>query len=718
MKNWVGELYKPVKSSTIRTLGGRTLSVINGIVLLIVVAFSSVATAATGGKVMDVGVVMPDNGTNSVQQDVDLVFTNPSPFEYKVTLPNLSARERREIDTPATHGPQKIGIHRDVPYLHLGDLSNKLSWKKDGDGVVAYVSVRSPTAVSIRFSARLALPADATVNFYGSDLSGQSDVIYSFNAPKKGFDEELYWSPQSSNDWIGIEIRLPKANMKQDVELELLNIAHRFKAANLAVPNALECTNHEDVQCAIDDGVISESSARTTLRIIFERGGSSYTCSGTLMNVSGDGEDVYIPYVITAAHCISTAEEASSVVAWWNYQAASCSGSATSSDFALTFGGADLLVTVESYDQSLLRLHGDPPGGASFSGWWVTDVNTNITASGSHHPDGAHKKFFSGTTQGNFNVNICDEDDNCSLLLDAIEVRMDNGTSEGGSSGAGLRIFNQDVNDTLFVGVLSASDQECENSSVYFGEFRHFYDYIVTWFDPEPPPPISVDDHGDSIETATEIELISTTEGEIDDADDVDYFEVVVDRRGTIEVYTSGTLDTTGQLTSDELGVDISDDDSGESSNFSLTADVEPGVYYIRVEGYSNSTGDYTLHVEFEENDDHGDTRYTATTVSSSARTWQFSTVGHLEIPTDIDVFEITLWYNATITVSTEGDTDTSGRLTDYSGFDLFENDDTDEDNSNFTLSGDVEVGTYYLFVEGSVSEKSEYKLIIDITQD
>ena len=711
---------KSVKKQCRSTLCGCELAIVRGIVLLTHFACSSVAMAATGTKIMDVGAVMPDRGTNSVQQNVDLVFANPTPFEYKVTLQNLSTRERRAIATPATHGPQKVGIHRDVPYLHLGDLSNRLSWKKDGDGAVAYVRVRSPQADSIRFSTRLKLPADTIVNFYGRDLNGKNDVIYSLTAPRKGFDEELYWSPQASGDWIGIEIRLPKENLKQDVELELITVAHRFQAPNLVVPNALECTNHEDVQCAIDDGAISEDSARTTLRLTFESGGSSYTCSGTLMNVSGDGEDVYIPYIITAAHCISTVDEASSVTAWWNYQAASCSGSATSSDFALSFGGADLLVAVESYDQSLIRLRADPPSGASFSGWWVTDVETNTTGSGSHHPDGGHKKYFSGTTQRNVNVNICDEDDNCSLLLDAIEVRMDNGTSEGGSSGAALRIYNQDANDTLFVGVLSASDDECENSDVYFGEFRHFYDYIVTWFDPAPPPPppVSSDDHGDSPETATEIELVSTTEGEIEDSDDVDYFEVVVDRRGTIEVYTSGSLDTTGQLTSEELGVDISDDDSGDSFNFSLSADVEPGIYYIRVEGYSSFTGSYTLHVEFEENDDHGDTRYTATTVSSSARAWQYSTVGHLEISTDIDVFEITLWANATITIHTEGNTDTSGRLTDYSGFDLFENDDTDEDNSNFTLSGDVEVGTYFLFLEGSVSEKSEYKLIIDISKD
>lgn len=703
--------YRAIKPNLVSTA---TMS----IALVAVLTLTTLVWGNTGGKVMDVGAIMPDNRTNSSQDTVDLVYSNPKPFELNVLLPKLFGHERKKIEATSIQGPLKIGIHREVPYNRSGDLSSKLSWKKDGGGVVAYVRAHSPDAKSIRFSGHLKLPADSTVTFYETDPSGKINVIDSFTSTKKGFDNEVYWSPHAFGDSIGIEIRLPRPNLKQNVKLELLTIAHRFRTSSVTVINALECSNHEEIQCAIDNEEMGEGNARAALRIIYESDGSSYTCSGTLMNVSADGADVYIPYVITAAHCISTEEEASSLVAWWNYQSESCSGGATSADFSLTYGGADLLVTVDSYDQSLLRLREDPPGGAAFSGWWATDVETGVTGTGAHHPDGAHKKFFSSTTQGNVNVNICDEDDNCTLLVDSIKVRMDNGTSEGGSSGAGLRIYNQDVNDTLFVGVLSGSDQECENSVVYFAEFRHFYDFITTWFDPITSPPESDDDHGDSTATATLIRLISTTEGEIEDAGDVDFFEVVVDRRGTIQVFTSGSLDTVGQLTSDELSVDITDDDSGDSLNFLLTSDVEPGTYYIRVEGYDDSTGNYTLHVEFDENDDHGDTRLSATTVSSSARAWKFSTVGNLEISTDIDVFELSLWYASTITIYTEGDTDTSGLLTDYSGFDLFENDDTDEDNTNFTLSGSVVEGTYFLFVDGSVSEKSEYKLLIDITAE
>ena len=51
----------------------------------------------------------------------------------------------------------------------------------------------------------------------------------------------------------------------------------------------------------------------------------------SLMNVE-DGEDVFIPYVLTAGHCISTDDSASSVVGYWSYQSSTCGGSATSSD--------------------------------------------------------------------------------------------------------------------------------------------------------------------------------------------------------------------------------------------------------------------------------------------------------------------------------------------------------------------------------------------------
>ena len=411
-----------------------------------------------------------------------------------------------------------------------------------------------------------------------------------------------------------------------------------------------------------------------------------------------------------------TDAEARSVIAEWNYQTETCLGSALSSDWRFTFGGAYLLATNQSYDQSLIRLRRDPPGGTGYSGWWATDVSRDAEGVGAHHPGSDRKKFFAGTVLGNFDVNICDDDDNCTLLIDSIEIDMTEGASESGSSGAGLQINHPRDNKPRLVGVLAGSDDKCHRGLTNFGELRHFYPDIQTWFNP-PAPNDDGDDHGNTTATATIIPATSTTNGEIETGNDVDYFEVSVTKRGTIKVYTTGDLDTIGTFTSESGDLEVEDDDDGESTNFSLSTDVTPGTYHIKVESYLNYTGDYTFHVEFEENDDHGDTFAIATTLTSNALSWGFTTVGNIEVDTDKDVFEIKLEHNSTVTIYTEGSTDTSGVLASYSGNTLLENEDVNDNDSNFRLRGALRTGFYYLTVEGDVTEKSEYKLIVDVEQ-
>ncbi len=109
------------------------------------------------------------------------------------------------------------------------------------------------------------------------------------------------------------------------------------------------------------------------------------------------------------------------------------------------------------------------------------------------------------------------------------------------------------------------------------------------------------DDHGDDRTSATRVDLESDTQGNLSGGD-VDYFRVNVDAAGMLEVYTSGDVDTVGEL-QDSTGSPIDDnDDGGVSLNFRIAADVSAGVYYVRVSGYSSRTaGDYTLHVRFDE---------------------------------------------------------------------------------------------------------------------
>ena len=137
------------------------------------------------------------------------------------------------------------------------------------------------------------------------------------------------------------------------------------------------------------------------------------------------------------------------------------------------------------------------------------------------------------------------------------------------------------------------------------------------------------DDHGDDRASATAVGAGSDTEGVLT-AGDVDYFSVEVSAAGTLEVYTSGDLDTLGRL-EDANGTEVDDDDDGGAdTNFRIAADVNSDTYYVRVSGFSSLTaGDYTLHVRFSES--------TATTdPPAGIGTAEYFDLGDFAVATDI----------------------------------------------------------------------------------
>ena len=135
------------------------------------------------------------------------------------------------------------------------------------------------------------------------------------------------------------------------------------------------------------------------------------------------------------------------------------------------------------------------------------------------------------------------------------------------------------------------------------------------------PPPPPADDHGDTRSDATDLALGSSVQGEIEEGDDDDYFRVQVTEAGTLTVYTTGSLDTRGELQASDGSIFASDDDGGDRTNFRITHDVGPGTYYVRVNSYGTATGSYVVLASFVAEvlpppppaDDHGDTRSDAT---------------------------------------------------------------------------------------------------------
>ena len=175
------------------------------------------------------------------------------------------------------------------------------------------------------------------------------------------------------------------------------------------------------------------------------------------------------------------------------------------------------------------------------------------------------------------------------------------GTTEGGSSGAGL------FDAGYLVGVHSGSStnpSSCARRHGYSGAFSDFFPHIRRWLEasapppPPPPPPPPRDDHGNNCSGATRVSVPSTTRGSLERGEDLDYFRFSVSRAGELRVETTGTTDTYGTLFTEGGRRVAQDDDDGADYNFRITAAVQPGVHCVEVRGFSRTTtGGYSLRV-------------------------------------------------------------------------------------------------------------------------
>ena len=183
--------------------------------------------------------------------------------------------------------------------------------------------------------------------------------------------------------------------------------------------------------------------------------------------------------------------------------------------------------------------------------------------------------------------------------------------------------------------------------------------------------------------------------GRIDPAGDIDYFRLEATSAGALTIETTGNTDTYGYL-EDSSGAELErNDDSGVGTNFRIHHTVTPGTYYVRVRGYRNRTGNYTLRASRGADDDHGNTRATATTLPLNS-----PLAGLIDPAGDIDYFRLEATSAGALTVETTGNTDTYGYLEDSSGAELARNDDSGV-GTNFRIVRDVTAGTYYIRVKG-----------------
>lgn len=409
------------------------------------------------------------------------------PPQRRFTLAPFTPVQALAAAHAGTHGddPQQIGFQREVASLRSStDTLAALAWERQADGRhLASISVASPEAAGLRLGLRIfSLPptallrthapgADTTIETLGSEVLER--IEHNLAAGDHTEAAHTWWSPIVESAEAAIEIELPAGVAPSEVQLALPQISHLTAASdttwNLPMASSLSC--HNDVTCHPDWDPIS----RATALLIYTKGGNSYVCSGTLLNDKDPSS--FIPYLLSAHHCLSTQTVASTLEAYWFYRTSSCNSGSLDPARRTTRGGATLLYASADTDTAFMRLNAAPPAGAMYAGW-----HTGLPASGSaiagvHHPGGDLQKISFGAVSGYGACSVTGDtlfrcESASAATANHIQTRWTSGTIEPGSSGSGLFDGNKYLVGNLHGGSLQAA---CTGNYAYYGRFDLAY---------------------------------------------------------------------------------------------------------------------------------------------------------------------------------------------------------------------------------------------------
>jgi hypothetical protein len=378
-------------------------------------------------------------------------------------------------------GPQRVGLVRAIEPAALSvDRRHALSRELPDGRTLWTLAIRSPGAYALR------------VHVTGFDVGAGSMLLYAqagehriVRGPYGGTGPDrngAFWTPSLPGDTVFIEVAGP-----EDPRLEIREIGHfdrdpggyyREGGDGTRAPDQLPC--HLDAMCyEHHPGTIIPRQA--TGRMSFEIDGVMYTCTGTLLNDLDP--DTYVPYFLTANHCLPSQDEVDTLSVRWFWQRDSCGGTLPDANTLPVSSGATLLETNPSNDMTFVRLSGSLPGGIGLAGWSTAYAPVGF---GIHHPAGSWKRLTFLT-----NVGDCFECGFCGDLFHYDFYDMSAGVVEGGSSGSG--VFNY---DGQLLGQLkraccislscSGAEIDCDNQGGFvaqYGEFESTYPTILRWLE-------------------------------------------------------------------------------------------------------------------------------------------------------------------------------------------------------------------------------------------
>lgn len=378
------------------------------------------------------------------------------------------------IEPTVSNDWENESISKSVKFAHSFNVQlnteNSGAWFYTENRKVWQLKIQSDNAFSMGLIfSKYKLPEGASLYIFNENKS----VVYGAftNRNNKSFNKlAVYPFP---GDKLIIQYEEP-LNIENDVELELGRVNHDYvgilKNRWKRRPSG-PC--HLDVNC--QDEIDIQDLQRSVIRII------SDDELGTATLINNTAYDAK-PLVVSAFHTFDKNENAEITLFDFNYESPFCT-EIDGSDIQ-TISGSTALASFDSLDFMLVEMSEIPPAAYRpyYSGWDASGIVPNA-AYCIHHPNGDVKKLSIDNDQ-------CD-----SLSFQGAFIKnghwkvlsWDQGTTEAGSSGAGLFAGNNYLYGTLSGGLASCDNDQYDA----FARLDKMWDYkktvdqsIKSWLDP------------------------------------------------------------------------------------------------------------------------------------------------------------------------------------------------------------------------------------------
>ncbi len=422
----------------------------------------------------------------------------PTVIHLEALAPDTLTAQRNRARSRDPGLPPPVGFGREIAALATPAVTaQNLDWQlTESGGRHAAIRVEVPGAPGLRLGILVdKMPRSARLRFHAGDYAtlieiDAGDVLKAIQRNVDAGDTsdaaKLFWSPYFESDSVTLEIEVPADVAPADVVLSVPRLSQFFGRAMSEPATALAASLgcQVDVACYSDWTTESNASAKF---VATDGMGGSTMCSGTVLNTT---TPTYIPYFLSANHCVPNQTWASNVEVWWFYRAGSCASSFGDNRYTRTFGGATLLYATSETDTSFMLLNESPPAGTAFAGWSSNVVSPGTNVTGVHHPSGDWQKLTIGSISGYQDCTVLSASNftRCTAANSAtgeyLSAIPSSGTWEPGSSGSGLYISNNGVH--YLIGQLYAGNASCGSSRGpgYFGRFDLAYEAaLYRWLD-------------------------------------------------------------------------------------------------------------------------------------------------------------------------------------------------------------------------------------------